>query len=67
VSEPGATPGSLRYPSYWPRTACRASIGLRASKTLTLSSRRCLASSEVGGSMATNPRTWNRWVTIMSR
>ena len=38
-----------------------------ASKTLIFSSRSALAASEVGGSMATKPMTWNRWVTTMSR
>ncbi len=37
------------------------------SKTLLFSSRSALAVSEAGGSMATKPRTWKRWVTTMSR
>ena len=43
------------------------SIGLTASYTFSFSSRRCLADSDTGDSMATNARTWNRWVTTMSR
>ncbi len=31
VCESAATPGSDRYPSYWPRTTCRTSIGFSAS------------------------------------
>ena len=29
--------------------------------------RRAMADSDTGGSIATNPMPWNRWVTIMSR
>ena len=67
VVEPGATPSSSWYPSYWPRTTLSSSIGRRESKTLLFSSRRALAVSDEGGSMATMPSTWNRWVTTMSR
>ena len=67
VSESAGTPGDFRYPSYCPRTTCRRSIGRSASKTFDFSSRSGLAASEVGGSIATNPSTWNRWVTTMSR
>ncbi len=67
VSESAATPGSQRYPAYWPRTTCRTSRGFSAPDTLTVSSRRCPADSDTGGSMATKPITWNRCVTIMSR
>src|SRR5258708_3418632 len=41
---------------YCPRTICRTSIGLSASKALAVSSRRGRAANEVGGSMATNRR-----------
>jgi hypothetical protein len=67
VCESGATPGSDRYPSYCPRTTCRTSSGLSVWNTLTFSSRKDFALSDTGGSMATNPSTWSRWVTIMSR
>ena len=42
-------------------------MGRIDSKTLAFSSRSDFASSEAGGSIATNPSTWNRCVTIMSR
>ena len=67
VCESAATPGSERYPSYWPRTTCRTSSGFSAWYTLSFSSRSGLALSDTGGSMATNASTWNRWVTTMSR
>ena len=67
VSESLGTPSIDRYPSYWPRTTCRTSMGLSASYTLLFSSRSGLEASDVGGSIATKPSTWNRWVTTMSR
>ncbi len=36
-------------------------------KTLFFSSLIASGSSEVGGSIAVNASTWNRWVTTMSR
>ena len=38
-----------------------------ASKTFVFSATSGLGSSEVGGSIATKPSTWKRWVTTMSR
>jgi hypothetical protein len=42
-------------------------MGFSASKTLPFSSRSGFAASDVGGSIATKPSTWNRCVTTMSR
>jgi len=67
VWESGATPGSFRYPSYCPRTTWLTSTGVIDSKTLLFSSRKALAVSEGGGSMATMESTCMRWVTTMSR
>ena len=44
-----------------------ARSGAIAWKTLTVSSSSALAENEVGGSIATKPSTWKRWVTTMSR
>ena len=67
VSEFGATPGSSRYPTYWPRTTWPGSIGRSERKTLSFSSEIARGSSAAGGSIAMNASTWNRWVTTMSR
>jgi hypothetical protein len=66
VSESCATPGSSRYPRYCPRTTFAGSIGSIDRKTLFFSSLIALGSSAVGGSIAMNASTWNRWVTTMS-
>ena len=50
----------------WPRTTWRGSIGRSERKTLFFSSEIARGSSAVGGSIATNASTWNRWVTTMS-
>ena len=51
---------------YWPRTTCPGSIGSIDRKTLFFSSLIARGSSAVGGSIAMNASTWNRWVTTMS-
>ncbi len=56
-----------RYPTYWPRTTSCGSIGSIDRKTLFFSSEIANGSSAVGGSIAVNASTWNRWVTTMSR
>ena len=66
VSDSGETPCSLRYPVYCPRTTFSGSIGSSERKTLFFSSLMARGSSAVGGSIATNAITWNRWVTTMS-
>ena len=45
----------------------RVRIGSIERKTLFFSSLIARGSSAVGGSMAMNAITWNRWVTTMSR
>ena len=45
---------------------CRVSIGSIERKTLFFSSLIARGSRAVGGSIATNASTWNRWVTTMS-
>ena len=67
VSESLGTPSAWVYPSYCPRTTSRVSIGRIDRNTLFFSSLIDRGSSSVGGSMATNARTWKRWVTTMSR
>ena len=51
---------------YWPRTTSDGWIGSIERKTLFFSSLIARGSSAVGGSIATNAITWNRWVTTMS-
>ncbi len=67
VVESGATPGSSRYPTYWPRiTRSRLETSVERS-AFTVSSRSRSGWNDTGGSIATNVITWNRCVEIMSR
>ena len=66
VGVPGDALLARGSPLYCPRTTCVGSIGSIERKTLFFSSLIARGSSAVGGSIATNAITWNRWVTTMS-
>ena len=67
VCESPATPGSVRYPSYWPRTTFEGSQSDIARSTFTVSSRSRFGSKETGGSIARNVSIWKTCVETMSR
>ena len=59
--------GFVPVPRYWPRTTSLGNIGVSDRNILFFSSEIAIGSSAVGGSIATNAITWNRWVTTMSQ
>jgi hypothetical protein len=66
VVESFATPGSSRYPRYWPRIT-RSGLAISVERSaFTVSSRSRSGSNDTGGSIATKVITWNRCVEIMS-
>ena len=67
VSECGRHAGLVEVADVLAAHHLRGSIGLIERNTLFFSSLIAAGSSAVGGSIAMNASTWNRWVTTMSR